>query len=304
MAVNVTYPGVYIQELPSAVHPITGVATSIGAFVGYTARGIDNRAEQIFSFSDYERLFGGLASDSELSYAAQQFFANGGNEAYVVRAPRTGAKGAQVVFGGLTFTALSSGTWANGELLIDVDYSGLAQGLAGTVALTKTNATVTGTGTFFTTALKVNQWLVFGSDSTQTPYQIKTISSDTSLTLTAGFGGSTTASAAYVEWRLRRAWAPLLFEDEERREERQRRDPILAAEPSDSAEAKKHSHKTAKGLPVHSFQTLLAELASRARVTYEFKSGAAKLTFQQTPEPTPLQAQAYELIRTFPVTGN
>jgi hypothetical protein len=110
--------------------------------------------------------------------------------------------------------------------------------------------------------------------------------------------------AYYVEWHLRRAWAPLLFEDEERREERQRRDPILAAEPSDSAEAKKHSHKTAKGLPVHSFQTLLAELASRARVTYEFKSGAAKLTFQQTPEPTPLQAQAYELIRTFPVTGN
>jgi transposase len=110
--------------------------------------------------------------------------------------------------------------------------------------------------------------------------------------------------AYYVEWHLRRAWAPLLFEDEERREERQRRDPILAAEPSDSAEAKKHSHKTAKGLPVHSFQTLLAELASRARVTYEFKSGAAKLTFQQTPEPPPLQAQAYELIRTFPVTGN
>jgi phage tail sheath protein FI len=194
MAVNVTYPGVYIQELPSAVHPITGVATSIGAFVGYTARGIDNRAEQIFSFSDYERLFGGLASDSELSYAVQQFFANGGNEAYVVRAPRTGAKGAQVVFGGLTFTALSSGTWANGELLIDVDYSGLAQGLAGTVALTKTNATVTGTGTFFTTALKINQWLVFGADLTQTPYQIKTITSDTILTLTAGYGGSTTAS--------------------------------------------------------------------------------------------------------------
>src|ERR1017187_2748243 len=87
MAVNPTYPGVYIQELPSAVHPITGVATSIGAFVGYTARGIDQRAEQIFSFSDYERLFGGLASNSELSYAMQQFFANGGTQAYVVRVP-------------------------------------------------------------------------------------------------------------------------------------------------------------------------------------------------------------------------
>ncbi len=129
MAVNPTYPGVYIQELPSAVHPITGVATSIGAFVGYTARGIDNRAEQIFSFSDYERLFGGLASNSELSYAVQQFFANGGTQAWVVRTPATaeGAAGANVVFDGLTFTALSSGTWANGELLIDVDLSGVDQ---------------------------------------------------------------------------------------------------------------------------------------------------------------------------------
>jgi len=128
MAVNPTYPGVYIQELPSAVHPITGVATSIGAFVGYTARGIDNRAEQIFSFSDYERLFGGLASNSELSYAVQQFFNNGGTQAWVVRTPATaeGAAAANVVFETLTFFALSSGTWADGQLLIDVDYNGLS----------------------------------------------------------------------------------------------------------------------------------------------------------------------------------
>jgi transposase len=110
--------------------------------------------------------------------------------------------------------------------------------------------------------------------------------------------------AYYVEWHLRRAWAPLLFEDEERWEERKRRDPILPAEPSASAQAKKRSHQTAEGFPAHSFETLLAELASRARVTYEFKSGDAKLTFKQVPEVTPLQARAYELIRTFPVSGN
>lgn len=110
--------------------------------------------------------------------------------------------------------------------------------------------------------------------------------------------------AYYVEWHLRRAWAPLLFEDEQRREERQRRDPILPTEPSASAKAKKSSHQTADGLPVQSFATLLAELASRARVTYEIKSGDVTLTYKQVPEPTPLQARAYELIRTFPVTGN
>src|SRR5208282_5673424 len=61
--------------------------------------------------------------------------------------------------------------------------------------------------------------------------------------------------AYYVEWHLRQAWAPLLFEDEGRREERQRRDPILPAEPFASARAKKSSHQTADGLPVQSFAT-------------------------------------------------
>jgi hypothetical protein len=196
MAVNPTYPGVYIQELPSAVHPITGVATSIGAFVGYTARGIDQRAQEIFSFSDYERLFGGLASNSELSYAVQQFFANGGTQAYVVRVPCIGASGANVVFGEMTFTALSSGAWANGELLIDVDYNGLYQALAGNVVLTNGLKTVTGTG--FLTTVEVGQWLVFASDPTQTPYQISAITSNTSLTLANPYILASTTTTAVV----------------------------------------------------------------------------------------------------------
>ena len=110
--------------------------------------------------------------------------------------------------------------------------------------------------------------------------------------------------AYYLEWHLRQAWAPLLYEDEERREERKRRDPILPAKPSASAQAKKRSHQTTDGFPVQSFQTLLANLASRARVTYEFKTGEVKVHCQQVPDPTPLQARAYELIRTFPVAGN
>ena len=113
--------------------------------------------------------------------------------------------------------------------------------------------------------------------------------------------------AYYVEWHLRRAWAPLLFEDEERWEARQHRDPVLSAQPSASAQCKKRSHETADGLPVHSFETLMAELASRARVTYALKPQTAEektnLSFQQVPEPTPVQARAYELVRMFPVTA-
>jgi uncharacterized protein len=62
MSNGYTYPGVYIQELPSPVHAIAGVATSIPAFVGYTESGIDNRAQAIYSFGDFQRLYGGLAS--------------------------------------------------------------------------------------------------------------------------------------------------------------------------------------------------------------------------------------------------
>jgi phage tail sheath protein FI len=128
MPPTLTYPGVYIQELQSPVHSIAGVATSIAAFVGYTKSGIDNRAQQILSFADFERLYGGLAPNSELSYAVQQFFQNGGTQAYVVRTAGTsaGAKAASVQFDTLTFSALSSGAGANGNLLIDVDYVGLS----------------------------------------------------------------------------------------------------------------------------------------------------------------------------------
>jgi len=131
--VKVTYPGVYIQEKSSGVHAISGVATSTAAFVGYTARGPDLDAKRVLGFADFDRLFGGLAADSELSYGVQQFFANGGSEAYVVRVPKFGAKRASIglrdaVSAGklcLDFTTLSTGTWSS-NVVIDVDYENTA----------------------------------------------------------------------------------------------------------------------------------------------------------------------------------
>src|SRR6516225_1620190 len=107
-----------------------------------------------------------------------------------------------------------------------------------------------------------------------------------------------------VEWHLRRAWAPLLFEDEELPQQRSRRDPVLPASSSESAQAKKLTHQTADGLPVQSLATLLSDLASRARVTYSLKTDKSGPTFQQVPPPTPLQAKAYELLNLLPVVGN
>ena len=72
MPVALTYPGVYIEEIPSGVRTLTGVSTSITAFIGYTARGTVDEPVHIFSFADFERAFGGLAVDSPLSYAVQR----------------------------------------------------------------------------------------------------------------------------------------------------------------------------------------------------------------------------------------
>jgi phage tail sheath protein FI len=85
MPVTPTYPGVYIEEIPSGVRTITGVATSITAFIGRALRGPVNEAVTINSFADFERTFGGLWVDSSLGYAVRDFYLNGGSQAVIVR---------------------------------------------------------------------------------------------------------------------------------------------------------------------------------------------------------------------------
>jgi len=85
MPVTPTYPGVYVEEIPSGVRTITGVATSITAFIGRTARGPVNQPVQVNSFADFERNFGGLSLTSPLSYAVRDFYLNGGSQALIVR---------------------------------------------------------------------------------------------------------------------------------------------------------------------------------------------------------------------------
>ena len=85
MPVTLTYPGVYIEEIPSGVRTITGVATSIAAFIGRARRGPTNEAVTINSYGDFERIFGGLWVESSLGYAVRDFYLNGGSQAIVVR---------------------------------------------------------------------------------------------------------------------------------------------------------------------------------------------------------------------------
>ena len=85
MPITPTYPGVYIEEIPSGVRTIVGVATSITAFIGRASRGPVNEATIINSFGDFERRFGGLGVDYPMSYAVRDFYRNGGSQAIIVR---------------------------------------------------------------------------------------------------------------------------------------------------------------------------------------------------------------------------
>ncbi|WP_294533183.1 phage tail sheath C-terminal domain-containing protein [uncultured Rhodoblastus sp.] len=85
MPITTQFPGVYLERLPSGLHAIGGVSTSVGAFIGEASRGAVNAAVRILNYSDFERNFGGLVSRYDLGFAVRQFFANGGAEAWVVR---------------------------------------------------------------------------------------------------------------------------------------------------------------------------------------------------------------------------
>ncbi len=85
MAIAPTYPGVYIEEVPSGVRTIIGVSTSITAFIGRTLRGQVNEPIIVDSFGKFKHLFGGLATDHTVAYAVKDFFNNGGSQAIIVR---------------------------------------------------------------------------------------------------------------------------------------------------------------------------------------------------------------------------
>jgi phage tail sheath protein FI len=103
---------VYIEEVPSGVRTITGVATSIALFVGWAPRGPVDRALRLTSFPDYERAYGGLDRRSLLGYSVRQFYDNGGGDAYILRIP-DGSVTAATDIGDLHIPASSPGSWAS-----------------------------------------------------------------------------------------------------------------------------------------------------------------------------------------------
>jgi phage tail sheath protein FI len=122
-----TYPGVYIEEVPSGVRTITGVATSITAFLGRAQRGPVNRTVRVQSFAEFSRIFGGLWQPSRMSYAVNQFFQHGGSDALIVRVFNGDVDGDRATISvttsgtALELAAASPGVWGD-SLRATVDH--------------------------------------------------------------------------------------------------------------------------------------------------------------------------------------
>ncbi len=115
------YPGAYIEELPGGVRTITGVPTSITAFIGSAVRGPTDLAVRVQAFSEYELTFGGLSRAHPMSYAVNQFFENGGADALIVRVAEGTATAATGSADTLDLRASSPGDWGE-QLRVRVDH--------------------------------------------------------------------------------------------------------------------------------------------------------------------------------------
>ena len=112
-------PGVYVEEYDSGATPMQGVSTSTAGFVGLAERGpVIGQPQLVTSFADYKRMYGGYLSQAAygsnrfLPYAVEQFFANGGARAYIMRAVPGDAKAGSRTTGVLRLTAANPGAWA------------------------------------------------------------------------------------------------------------------------------------------------------------------------------------------------
>lgn len=148
MPAALSYPGVYVEEIPSGVRTITGVPTSVTAFVGRAQRGPVNEPVVCNGYGDYERAFGSLWLASSMSYAVRDFFLNGGGQAIIVRLDNGGHATELTLSttgGDLTLVAGNPGAWGN-NLRVVVDYNTRKTGTAG-IDDQLFNLTVTDNGT-------------------------------------------------------------------------------------------------------------------------------------------------------------
>lgn len=85
MSLKLSYPGVYVQELPSGNATVVGAGTSVAAFLGRSACGSTTNPMTISSYAEFQSFYGGLTRGEPMSYSVRDFFQNGGSQAVIVR---------------------------------------------------------------------------------------------------------------------------------------------------------------------------------------------------------------------------
>lgn len=114
MPAALTYPGVYVDEVPTGgARAIIAVPTSITAFVGMAPRGPVNVPVTVTSLTAYTRAFGPVEGANAMSVAVSQFFLNGGGKAIIVRAAKGGVGASIPLSADVALRASSPGTWGN-----------------------------------------------------------------------------------------------------------------------------------------------------------------------------------------------
>jgi phage tail sheath protein FI len=126
---QVTYPGVYVEEVPSGVRPIAAASTSVAGFIGVAEKGPTDETVKVFNFTEYQNRYGGFLPHSYLSHAVFQFFNNGGTQCYIRRVVGANATPANIVLkdrstspqNSLTIVASSPGAWGNRLAVVITD---------------------------------------------------------------------------------------------------------------------------------------------------------------------------------------
>ena len=191
--VQVTYPGVYIQEVSSGVHTITSVGTSITAFIDFFREGPMDEAVEIFGTGDFQRIYGGLDDRSEASYAIAQYFLNGGSSAYVVRVANGEATAGAALHmmptpnEVLVANAANPGLWGN-NVRIDVDYATTDPDHTFNLTVTRYDG-----NTANAKPLATERYLNLTMDATQPRYAVKVVN-DSSKLVTLARGSAATAT--------------------------------------------------------------------------------------------------------------
>jgi phage tail sheath protein FI len=199
MPVAPTYPGVYVQEIPSGVRTIVGVDTSIGMFLGRARTGELFKPVQCLSLNDFERAFTLQYARSDLARAVRLFFQNGGSRCHVMRIADSTAAPARVTLrtetgaGTLEVVAKSAGSLGN-DIRVRVDYNTLQP--EATFNLEVFRWTKTSTGSLVKSGIEAHQALSMNPGS---PRYAKTVVDQNSALVTLNDAGLAPAATGFSQ---------------------------------------------------------------------------------------------------------